>query len=152
MEQLLSKKKWILWKTPLVLKPCWLSWFLMHRTELPSTVYSSGWEDVWSGNLSRRKEHGERVYVQWQSTAALSCGRSCRPPSYRVYSELRATRSGWVHGSRNPAPLPSLSPKGTPFSSSAEAPAPWLPLGPTCAPLWIMSLASGPVPCRLETL
>ena len=76
------------------------------------------------GCLVRESEQEERVCVKWHSTAALACGRSCGPPSYRVCSELRATRSGCVRGSWSPAALPSLSPRGTPFSSSAKALAP----------------------------
>ena len=126
-----------------------LSWFLMHRTELPSRVLIL---QVLRESEQEKRAWRERVCVKWHSTAALSCGRSWGSPSYRVYSELRATRSGWVRGSWNPAPLPSLSPKGTPFSSSAKAPAPQLPLAPRCTALWRTPLASGPAPCRLETL
>lgn len=68
----------------------------MHRTELPSRVLILQVERMFGpGNLSKRKEHGERV-CEVVPMAALSCGRSCGPLFLQSLQEPRANRSGWA--------------------------------------------------------
>ena len=47
------------------------------------------------GNMGMRKDHGERVFVNWHSAAALASGQGCGL-FLQVLHWFWATRSGWV--------------------------------------------------------